>query len=63
MHDKLAALDKLARALGMYQPIEDAGNNARSMVAVNIYEGRPASRARRDEPAFGLVGHDRDESD
>jgi len=61
MHDKLAALDKLARALGMYQPIEDAGNNTRSMVA--IYEGRPASRPPRGEPASGVVGGDRDESD
>jgi hypothetical protein len=63
MHDKLAALDKLARALGMYQPIEDAGNNTRSMVAVTIYEGRPASRPPRGEPASGVVGGDRDESD
>ena len=63
MHDKLAALDKLARALGMYQAIEDAGNNTRSMVAVTIYEGRPASRPPRGEPSSGVVGGDRDESD
>jgi hypothetical protein len=63
LHDKIAALDKLARALGMYQPIEDAGNNTRSMVAVTIYEGRPASRPPRGEPASGVVGGDRDESD
>ena len=40
MHDKLAALDKLARALGMYQPIEDAGNNTRS-IRCNACRGHP----------------------
>jgi hypothetical protein len=56
MHDKLGALDKLARALGMYQPIEDTGCNTQSMVAVNVYEDRPASTPARGEPAYEVAG-------
>jgi hypothetical protein len=60
MRDKLAALDKLARALGMYQPIGDAGSTTENMVAVTIYEGRPASRPTGGQPAAGLVDGDRE---
>jgi phage terminase small subunit len=52
LHDKIAALDKLARALGMYQKIDDVGSKNSSMVATIIYEGRT------DVPS----GSDRDES-
>jgi hypothetical protein len=43
MHDKLSALDKLARALGMYTEGRDSKPSAEPMVAVTIYEGRPTA--------------------
>jgi phage terminase small subunit len=41
--DKLAALDKLARALGMYTDNLDVAGKCPQLTAVTIYEGRPAS--------------------
>jgi phage terminase small subunit len=41
LYDKIAALDKLARALGMYQKIDDVGSKDANMVATIIYEGSP----------------------
>jgi phage terminase small subunit len=41
LYDKISALDKLARALGMYQKIDDLGSKDASMVATIIYEGPP----------------------
>jgi hypothetical protein len=52
LYDKIAALDKLARALGMYQPIDDAGSKTENMVAVTVYEGLGASRPARGRPAL-----------
>jgi Terminase small subunit len=42
MPDKLAALDKLARALGMYTE-RDLDHKSVPFAAVTIYEGRPAT--------------------
>jgi hypothetical protein len=42
MHDKIAAIDKLARALGMYTKKLDLNTKALP-VAVTIYEGRPTT--------------------
>jgi phage terminase small subunit len=39
MHDKLAALDKLARTLGMYQDDADPKSPAQPLFATIIYEG------------------------
>jgi phage terminase small subunit len=58
LHDKLAALDKLARALGMYQPIEDATSNPQNLVAANVYVCRPASTPPHGEPASEVAGDD-----
>jgi phage terminase small subunit len=58
MHDKLGALDKLARALGMYQPIEDTTFNPQNLVAVNVYNGRPTSTPPHGEPASEVAGDD-----
>jgi phage terminase small subunit len=43
MHDKIAALDKLARALGMYTERRDLDPKSVPFAAVTIYEGRPAT--------------------
>jgi len=58
MHDKLEALDKLARALGMYQPIEDATSNPQNLVATNVYVNRPASTPTHGELASEVAGDD-----
>ena len=58
MHDKCAALDKLARSLGMYQELEDAESRAQNLVAVNVYNGRPASTPPHGEPASKVPGDD-----
>lgn len=55
--DKSAALDKLARALGMYQEIDDAQSTSAATVAVTVYEGRDSRPARR-EPPPEAVGND-----
>jgi hypothetical protein len=57
MHDKIAAIDKLARALGMYTKKLDVNPNADPVVAVTIYEGRPATWPAPGETAAeaGLV--------
>jgi hypothetical protein len=44
MHDKIAAIDKLARALGMYTKKLDVNTKALP-VPVTIYEGRPTTRS------------------
>jgi hypothetical protein len=57
MHDKLAALDKLARALGMYQEpahVEDHGKT--DMRATIIYEGRADRPAPRQAPPKPVGG-------
>jgi phage terminase small subunit len=41
MHDKLSALDKLARALGMYTETSGVAKDAPPLTAVTIYSGRP----------------------
>jgi hypothetical protein len=43
LHDKLAALDKLARTLGMYTDNLDVAGNYPPPTAVIIYSGRPAN--------------------
>jgi hypothetical protein len=51
MHDKLAALDKLARALGMYQePAHVEDRSKTDMRATIIYEGRADRPAPRQAP-------------
>ena len=52
MHDKIAALNKLARALGMYTEKRDFKPNTHPVTAVTIYEGRPAPWPAPDEPAL-----------
>ena len=47
MHDKIAALDKLARALGMYQDKLDVTRKCQPVPAVTIYEGRPRAPGRK----------------
>jgi hypothetical protein len=51
LHDKLAALDRLARALGMYQKIDDVGPKNQITVAVTSNEDPPATR--RGAPPCG----------
>ena len=41
LHDKLAALDKLARALGMYSETSRVAKDGPPLTAVTIYSGRP----------------------
>jgi phage terminase small subunit len=41
LHDKLAALDKLARALGMYSETSQVAKDGPPLTAVTIYSGRP----------------------
>jgi phage terminase small subunit len=41
LHDKIAALDKLARALGMYSETSRAAKDGPPLTAVTIYSGRP----------------------
>ena len=41
MHDKLTALDKLARALGMYSETSRVAKDGPPLTAVTIYSGRP----------------------
>jgi phage terminase small subunit len=41
MHDKLSALDKLARALGMYSETSRVAKDGAPLTAVTIYSGRP----------------------
>jgi hypothetical protein len=56
MHDKLAALDKLSRALGMYTDNLDVAGNCPQLMAVTIYEGRPASWPAPGERAAEAAG-------
>jgi len=57
MHDKLAALDKLARALGMYQePAHVEDHSKTDMRATIIYEGRADRPARRPAPPKPVGG-------
>ena len=61
--DKLAALDKLARALGMYTDNLDVAGKCPQLTAVTIYEGRPASwpaRRKRAAEAADAAGDDGD---
>jgi phage terminase small subunit len=61
--DKLAALDKLARALGMYTDNLDVAGKCPQLTAVTIYEGRPASwpaPGERAAEAADAPGHDVD---
>ena len=58
MHDKLAALDKLARALGMYQDDTDPKSPAQPLVATVITKVRPRSHP----PTPKLVGASRTET-
>jgi hypothetical protein len=51
MHDKLAALDKLARALGMYSETSQVAKDAPPLTAVTIYSGRPDNLAAPGERA------------
>jgi hypothetical protein len=63
MHDKLAALDKLARALGMYQePAHVEDHSKTDMRATIIYEGRADRPPRRPAPPKP-VGGPRDTGD
>lgn len=62
LHDKLAALDKLARALGMYQRIEDAESKTQRFAAVTIYEDYGPSPAHR-KAAPQTESDDRDAGD
>jgi hypothetical protein len=56
MHDKIAALDKLARVLGMYQDKLDVTGKHQPVVPVIIYEGRPTTRRRPAEAARAVDG-------
>jgi hypothetical protein len=57
MHDKLAALDKLARALGMYQePAHVEDHSKTDMRATIIYEGRADRPAPRQAPPKPVGG-------
>jgi phage terminase small subunit len=53
LHDKLAALDKLARALGMYTEanLNVEQTDGQKLVATTIYAGRPADRPARGKAA------------
>jgi hypothetical protein len=63
MHDKIAALDKLARALGMYQePVHVEDHSKTDLRATIIYEGR-ADRPTRRPPPPKPVGGPRDTGD
>jgi phage terminase small subunit len=57
LHDKNAALDKLARALGMYQePAHVEDHSKTDMRATIIYEGRADRPARRPAPPKPVGG-------
>jgi phage terminase small subunit len=66
MHDKIAAIDKLARALGMYRDKIDVTSDTKQIVPVLIYNGAPdrilARKAGNASPPEA-VGSDGDEGD
>ena len=66
MHEKVGALDKLARVLGMYRDKTDVASNTQQIVPVLVYTGAPdkilARKASKASPP-AAVGSDGDESD
>ena len=66
MHDKIPAIDKLARLLGMYRDKTDVTSDTKEIVPVLVYHGAPDTiLARKLGNAYPpeAVGNDGDESD
>lgn len=61
MHDKLVALDKLARTLGMYTDNLDVAGNCLPPTAVITYSGRPANWPAPGDRAAKAVDAPRDD--
>jgi hypothetical protein len=66
MHDRIAAIDKLARALGMFQDRVDVTANGEPIIPILIYTGAPdkilGRRAENPSPPE-VVSGDGEESD
>lgn len=65
MHDKVGAIDKLLRVLGMYQDKVNVSGTV-TVIPELVYYGAPPkilARKNRDEAAPEAMGGDRDESD
>jgi phage terminase small subunit len=66
MHDKIAAIDKLARVLGMYRDKSDVTSDSTQIVPVLVYTGAPEKILARkvgNAPPPETGDRDRDESD
>ena len=66
MHDKIPAIDKLARVLGMYRDKIDVTSETKQIVPVLVYNGAPdriLARKAGNASSPEAVGSDGDESD